>query len=119
MKKIWVQSVCVLGVMAMCVARTSAAAGVVQLPGEDGDRPAISPAPFPDRLSAYVWRNWGLVGKERLAEVVGATVEDLTAVAEEMGLEPDPIVPPEWKTKGYITVVRRNWHLLPYDQLLA
>ena len=119
MKKIWVQSVCVLGVMAMCVARTSAAAGVVQLPGEDGDRPAISPAPFPDRLSAYVWRNWGLVGKERLAEVVGATVEDLTAVAEEMGLEPDPIVPPEWKTKGYITVVRRNWHLLPYNQLLA
>ena len=95
-----------------------AAAEPVPLPGEDGGKAAISPAPFPDRMSAYVWRNWGLVEKERLAEVVGATAADMADVAVQMGLEPDPVVLPEWKTKGYITVVRRNWHLLPYDQLL-
>ena len=88
------------------------------LPGEDGTKAALSPFPFPDRMSAYVWRNWGLVDKGRLAEVVGARAEDLTAVAVQMGLEPEPAVLPEWKRRGYITIIRRNWHLLPYDQLL-
>ena len=88
------------------------------LPGENGSRPALSPAPFPDRMSAYVWRNWGLVDKVLLAETVGAKPEDLAAVAEQMGLDPDPVVLPEWKKKGYITIIRRNWHLLPYDQIL-
>ena len=27
-------------------------------------------------------------------------------------------IPTEMKTRGYITLIRRNWHLLPYDQLL-
>lgn len=27
--------------------------------------------PFPDRLSAYVWRNWTIVPKERLARDAG------------------------------------------------
>jgi len=105
--------------MTVAVLMSAFADADVRLPGEDGKVLAMSPAPFPDRMSAYVWRNWGLVGKDRLAEVVGATERDLTAVAVQMGLEPDPVVLPEWKTKGYITVLRRNWHLLPYDQLLT
>ena len=72
----------------------------VELPGEKAMKPAISPAPFPDRMSAYVWRNWGLVDKATLAKVVGATAEDLTEVAEQMGLPPDPAVLPEWRRKG-------------------
>ena len=100
------------------LASTAHAVDEVRLPGEDGDKPALSPAPFPDRMSAYVWRNWGLVEKSLLAETVGATADDITSVAVQMGLEPDPAVLPEWKTKGYITIVRRNWHLLPYDQLI-
>ncbi len=35
-----------------------------------------------------------------------------------MGLPPDATVPPEMTSRGYITLIRRNWHLLPYDQLL-
>ena len=31
---------------------------------------ALAPDPFPDRLSAYVWRNWHLVPVERMARVV-------------------------------------------------
>ena len=91
----------------------------VKLPGEDGMKPAISPAPFPDVLSAYVWRNWFLVPKDRLASVVSASPEELTALAEEMGLPPNPAVLAEWRRKGYITVLRRNWHLLPYGQILS
>jgi hypothetical protein len=36
-----------------------------------------------------------------------------------MGLPPQGAILPAWQDKGYITVVRRNWHLLPYDQLLT
>ena len=104
--------------MAAVAVMTGAMAEIRKLPGEDGTKSAISPAPFPDRMSAYVWRNWGLVDKTLLAEAVGAKPEDLTAVAGQMGLEPDPVVLPEWRKKGYITIIRRNWHLLPYDQIL-
>lgn len=32
---------------------------------------------FPDRLHAYVWRNWSLVPTGRLAETIGATPEQI------------------------------------------
>ena len=105
-------------VMVIAACSMLSATAETALPGEDGRTEALSPAPFPDRMSAYVWRNWGLVDKALLAETVGATAEDLTAIAEQMGLDPDPVVLPEWKKKGYITIIRRNWHLLPYDQIL-
>jgi len=98
---------------------TACGVGARPLPGEPCVKPALSPAPFPDRMSVFVWRNWGLVPVGRLAEVVGATTADLNAVASDMGLKPDPVALPDWKTRGYITVLRRNWHLLPYDQLLT
>ena len=101
----------------MTVIRASAAEEL-KLPGEPATIPAISCDPFPDRLSAYVWRNWGLVPTERLAAVVGAKESDLEEIAGEMGLAPAPKVLPQWHRKGYITIVRRNWHLLPYDQLI-
>ncbi|TWU34299.1 hypothetical protein [Novipirellula artificiosorum] len=25
---------------------------------------------------------------------------------------------PDWRDRGYITILRRNWHLLPYEQIL-
>lgn len=88
------------------------------LPGEPATVPALSPYPFPDRMSAFVWRNWFCVPVERLAETVKATPAELTGVASEMGLPEQPKILPEWKDRGYITIVRRNWHLLDYDQLI-
>ena len=80
--------------------------------------PALAPDPFPDRMSAYVWRNWRMVPVERLAKVVKATPENLTALAGEMGLKPQTAISSVWRRKGYIAVVKRNWHLLPLEQLL-
>ena len=94
-------------------------AAALLLPGENDTKPALGPEPFPDRMSAFVWRNWGLAEVDRLAEVVGAEPKDLAAIAADFGLPPSPRVLPEWRDKGYITVVRRNWHLLPYEQLLT
>ena len=89
------------------------------IPGEQSERKAISCWPFPDRMSAYVWRNWFLVPRDRLARAVGAKEEDLARVACEMGLPAKVDVLPEWRRKGYITVLRRNWHLIDYDQLMT
>lgn len=74
---------------------------------------------FPSRMHAFVWRNWRLVETDRLASVLGTTVQNVTAVAESMGLPAAGTVPATMRDKGYITLVRRNWHLLPYDQLLT
>ena len=39
-------------------AAACAEAAKCRLPGEDGTKAALPPAPFPDRISAYVWRNY-------------------------------------------------------------
>ena len=88
------------------------------MPGQPETKAPVTVAPFPDRLSAYVWRNWFVVPTDRLAAVVKATPRQLVEIACEMGLPEKPVVLPEWRRKGYITVVRRNWQLLPYEQLL-
>ena len=58
--------------MAMMVAMPSAACKT-PLPGADGKHPAVTYAPFPDALSAFVWRNWPVVPAERLADAIGAS----------------------------------------------
>ncbi len=82
-----------------------------------------SPAPiefkhFPDRLHAFVWRNWEMVSLTRMAEVLGTTPDKVRVLGASMGLPPHRTPPAEYQQRGYITIIRRNWHLLPYEQLL-
>jgi hypothetical protein len=79
---------------------------------------ALSFPHFPDRLHAFVWRNWSLVPLERMAQVIGAKPADLARVGEAMGLPAQPPISVQQQRRSYITVIRRNWHLLPYGQLL-
>src|SRR3990172_1952628 len=81
-------------------------------------RASIVSRHFPDRVHEFVWRNWNAVEPAKLAKILGASVQDITALAGSMGLHPDAKVPPEQRERGYITLIRRNWHLLPYEQLL-
>lgn len=81
--------------------------------------PAVLFEHFPDRLHAYVWRNWELVDTAALARLVEATPAQLEHVAASMGLGANRAPPPAERRQIYITIVRRNWHLLPEDQLLA
>ncbi len=78
---------------------------------------ALETPHFPDRLHAFVWRNWQLVDPQRLAEVVGTSEENISQIAESMGL-PVGGAESQMRERGYITLIRRNWHLLPYEQLL-
>ena len=80
--------------------------------------PALVSRHFPDRVHEFVWRNWNAVAPSTLAKVLGASAEEVVAVAEAMGLPPEPAIAPELGARGYVTLIRRNWHLLPYEQLL-
>lgn len=114
------------GLAAISASKTGVAAGDEQssvvsktiLP--EGNAPApVSFSHFPSRLHAFVWRNWQLVAAERMAEVIGAKPEDILRIGAEMGLREAPVITADQRRRSYITVLRRNWHLLPYDQLLA
>ena len=52
-----------------------------------------------------------------LTKAVGSDVDRLTKMAEEFGLASLPPPLPDWREKGLITILRRNWHLLAYPQL--
>jgi hypothetical protein len=92
-------------------------ASAVDLPVGSAPDPLVFPH-FPSRLHAVVWRNWQLVAPEKLAAVLGATEEQINRLADSMGLPPAGPVPPDLTRRAYITILRRNWHLLPYNQLL-
>ena len=69
---------------------------------------------FPDRLHTFVWRNWELVSLERMAKILDTTPEKVRRIGQSMGL-PRHIRPPvEYQQRGYISIIRRNWHILPY-----
>lgn len=72
---------------------------------------------FPDRLCAFVYRNWGMIEPTRLAEVVSATEEEINSLAEQMGLPVPAVIDANWLKMGYITIIRSNWHLISYHQL--
>ncbi len=82
-------------------------------------KPALEVKYFPGRLHTFVWRNWEFYSLERMAKVVGATPKNIRKIGRSMGLpaHEEPLV--EYEKLGYITTIRRNWHLLPYDQLLT
>jgi hypothetical protein len=73
---------------------------------------------FPDRLHAFVWRNWQLVPARRMAEVVGAGAGNITRLGRSMGLAGPPRITVEQQRRSAVAIIKRNWHLLPYEQLL-
>lgn len=81
-------------------------------------QPAVKLPHFPTRWQAVVWRNWGMVPVGRLASVLRTTEAFLVEAAEQMGLGPRPCVDEVWLKRGYLTIIRNNWHLLDYPQLL-
>jgi hypothetical protein len=101
----------------LCTVVLATAQTPVDLPVGPAPAPLAIPH-FPDRLRAFVWRNWSLIPAARMAEVVGARTKDVLWLGESMGLPNPPRITEERMQRSYLTVIRRNWHLLPYDQLL-
>ena len=53
-----------------------------------------------------------------MARVVGAKRADILRLGRAMGLGDPPRITRDQQARSYITVIKRNWHLLPYEQLL-
>jgi hypothetical protein len=103
--------------MALLLGTSSAIAEDSVLPQGDS-KAALSSAHFPDRVHEFVWRNWEAVPPARIAQILGASIDQVTGLATAMGLPANPVVSPDIRERGYVTLIRRNWHLLPYSQLL-
>lgn len=115
MRSILIFAPWVIGLVAGIASRVVAEEGALPV----GPHPAALSFPhFPDPAHAVIWRNWGLVSADDLGRVLGASGDEVRAAAEAMGLPPRDVTSDLFRRRGYITLIRRNWHLLPYDQLL-
>lgn len=78
---------------------------------------AISLKHFPTHCQAFIFRASEYVPYSKIAKILCTTEENVRNAAAAMGLpEYDP--GEKWLKKGYITIIRRMWHILPYEQLL-
>ena len=82
-------------------------------------KPALDASHFPDRAHAFVWRNWTLVEPKCLAAVLDTSIDNVLRMARSMGLPQGRQVCTRMSQRGQMTLLRRNWHLLPYKQLLV
>lgn len=73
---------------------------------------------FPTLFQNFIFRNWESVPTEKIAGVLGTDVDTVEALASDMGLRVPAKYNEEYKERGFLTVVRNNWHLLPYEQIL-
>lgn len=74
---------------------------------------------FPTRMHAFIWRNWESVSLESMAKVLNTTTENILNAGRSMGLPEYRNPGPEFKQHGYISLIRRNWNLISYDQILT
>lgn len=83
-----------------------------------GSAPTPVPIPhFPSVLHAVVWRNWDVIAVENLARILEATSQQIKDLAYAMGLPPQRAITDQEVRRNYMTILHRNWHLLPYEQL--
>lgn len=72
---------------------------------------------FPAAWQTVIFRNYGMVRNERIAKVLGCDEQTVILEANRLGLK-DIVYNPVWEKKGHITIIRNNWFLLNYEQLL-
>jgi len=73
---------------------------------------------FSTRWQTVIFRNYRMVPSRTIAQVLGCTEADVEREARRMGLRPGPC-DPDWLSRGHITLIRNNWYLLPYEQLMT
>lgn len=79
---------------------------------------ALAFSHFPAPCFAVIWHNWNIVDPARIALAIETTTANVEMAAAMMGLIRDDSRIEKFKNQGYLTVIRTNWHLLNYEQLL-
>ncbi len=74
---------------------------------------------FPTKWQTVIFRNYGFISTEKLAKTLRCDKATVETEARRLGL---PVAErarwETWEKRGYITIIRNNWYLLPYEQLL-
>ena len=78
---------------------------------------AVALPHFPTRHQAFIFRAYEYVTPEAIAKILKTTAANVRQAAADMGLTSE-CKSDIWMNKGYITIIRRMWHILPYEQLL-
>ncbi len=83
------------------------------------ERPLLKIDYFPTLAQCFIFRNWEMLTPARIACVLDCEEKTVCEMAADMGLPPaaDEQTERLWLDRGYITLIRQNWHLLPYAQL--
>ena len=71
---------------------------------------------FPTAYQTLIFRLWDKVSPERLARVIETSVQNVTDAAKAMGIEGFARAD-EWIDRGYISILRAVWNLLPTEQI--
>ncbi len=71
---------------------------------------------FPTAWQTVIFRNYGLVSIDKIASVLCCSKEVVIAEAKRLGLG-SVSFDEKWEKLGYISIIRNNWHLLPYEQI--
>ncbi len=72
---------------------------------------------FPTRAQCFIYRNWEMLTPARMAKILEADEATVCRMAADMGLADNAADEHLWLTRGYVTLIRANWHLLDYPQL--
>ncbi len=72
---------------------------------------------FPTKECAFVFRALEFFTYEKIAEILDTTPNNIKELGMAMGIYEDQ-KSDVWLKKGYITIIRAMWHLLPYEQLI-
>ena len=72
---------------------------------------------FPCIWQTVIFRNYGLVSVDKIARVLECEVSVVEQEAKRLGLS-SVEYDENWEKLGYITIIRNNWYLLPYNQLM-
>ena len=89
------------------------------LPKEQNNGQAWEMEHFPARFQFVIFRNWNRITVERIADVLNTSADQVIFEAERLGLSPyNEKSCSLWLKYGYLTIIRENWLLLNYSQLL-
>lgn len=71
----------------------------------------------PQKWQTVLLRNYGLVDNKTIASVLGTDEKTIVREANRLGINKIKFNS-KWKKQGYINIIKNNWHLVPYNQLL-
>ncbi len=71
---------------------------------------------FPTVWQTVIFRNYGFVDSEKIAKTLQTDVATIDAEAKRLGISYFERIK-DFDENGYITIIRNNWFLLPYEQL--